>query len=639
MESLQRSDTFIIIPSQDSITVVHVRRLHPVLGILLCIPLSSLFSMGTSFARGESPQEIIAQQVPAALQVLDAYHTQNPVPSTRTLHVVYWTPSDRDPQPQYRERLTRTLFDIREFYRREMKRLGFGERTIRLATADDGLLTIHVVRGLHPYAKYQVQSGGAIRQECLPTLKAAGIDPDRETLVIFCNMSNWDPQAGTMSQNSPYYASGGLRNGTAWQVDSALLDADLLTKQEPLIRDGQYGKISVGRYNSIFVGGVCHELGHALGLPHNRERADEHAAFGTALMGSGNRTYGEERRGEGRGSFLTLCEGLRLASHPLFTGSEKGIDLPANAQLSDISVALAQDAKSFTLAGKVTADPPAYAVLGYMDPEGGSDYDATTTTAVPNAEGKFQLTCAALKLGKTAALRIVVCQANGGRINDQTFSMPYTVANDGTVDVSLFQARNRLKPLTAALQEKDPAQVQAELSKLEQALGDSPAEQLLRQVARTLAGSLSFQPGPAPVRVEGKECWLSDAQWKTGRVGWGKPVANRLPHESAALVVGGQLFPRGLYAHAPSSYVYDLGGKWQRLSGKAGLADGNEGSVVFVISGDGKELWRSKKITAGGLASFTLNVADVQELHFQVENANDGNGSDWGIWADPKLER
>ena len=72
-------------------------------------------------------------------------------------------------------------------------------------------------------------------------------------------------------------------------------------------------------------------------------RTNERATFGTALMGGGNHTYGEERRGEGRGTFLTLCEGLRLASHPLFTRSEKGIDLPANAKLSEVAVELEPD--------------------------------------------------------------------------------------------------------------------------------------------------------------------------------------------------------------------------------------------------------------------------------------------------------
>jgi hypothetical protein len=586
-----------------------------------------------------TPAELIAQQVPAALKILDHYHHTQPETGNRTLHIVYWTPADREPLPQYRERLSRTLFDIRDFYLREMKRLGFGERTIRLATDKDGLLTIHVVRGLQPYAKYDVASGSAIRRECLPTLKAAGIDADRETLVIFCNMSNWDPMTKKMSQNSPYYAGGGLRSGNAWQVDSALLDPDLLTNKESLITDGQYGKISVGKYNSIFVGGVCHELGHALGLPHNKERPDEQAAFGTALMGSGNRTYGDDRRGEGRGSFLTLCEGLRLASHPFFTGSVKGIDLPANAKLSDINVTLSEDSKSFTFTGRVTADPPAYAVIGYMDPQGGSDYDATTITAVPDAEGKFTLNCAALRPGKAAMLRIVVCQANGGRINDQTLAMPYTVAADGTVDVSAYLAKNKLQALTAAIKAQNKQQAETELAQLEQSATNSPSDKAVLDIARTLTATLTAKAGPAPAANNEQSCWLSDSTWKAARVGWGQPLVNRLPNDTVAMFVGGQFFKRGLYAHAVSNYTYELGGQWQRCTGQVGVADGHDGSVVFVITGDGRELWRSKKISEGTATPFDIKVTDVKELSLIVEDAGNGNGGDWGIWLDPKLER
>lgn len=595
--------------------------------------------LSTRTLLAQSPQELIAAQVPAALKIIDAYHTTNAVPSDRTLHIVYWTPADREPQQQFRERLTRVLFDIRDFYGREMERLGFGQRTVRLATDDDGLLKIHLVRGQRPYAHYNVESGRAIREECLPTLKAAGLDANKETIVLFCNMSNWDEKAGTMSQNSPYYASGGLRNGTAWQVDSALLDSDLLAKKEPLLRDGQYGKISVGRYNSIFVGGVCHELGHALGLPHNKERADERAAFGTALMGSGNRTYGEQLRGEGRGSFLTLGEGLRLASHPLFTGSSKGIDLPANAKLNDVEVKLAADGKAFTLTAKVTADPPPYALIGYMDPEGGSDYDATTITAVPDEQGNVELRCAALASGKAGRLRLVVCQANGGRINDETLAIPYTVRADGVVDLASFQAQQTLRPLTLALLKKNSAAVASELQKIEEKAGDDASARQLVEAARSLAATLESKARPVPAQAVGEALWLTDAQRESARVGWRRPAVNRLPNESLALFVGGQLFARGIYAHAPSNYVYNLGGKWKRLSGQAGLADGNDGSVVFVIEGDGQELWRSKKIANASLPTFEVDVSKVKQLTLRVEDAGDGTGSDWGVWVEPKLER
>lgn len=611
---------------------------HRRISFLVALTCCALWAGGT-LAYGQTADELIAMQVPAALKVIDAYHTAEAVPSKRTLHIIYWTPSDRDPAPHYRERLTRVLFDVRAFYLREMQRLGFGDRTIRLAVDADGLLTVHVVRGSKPYTEYNVQSGSAIRKECLPVLQAAGIHAEKETLIIFCNMSNWDPQSSVMSQNSPYYASGSLRNGTAWQVDSPLLDSDLIARKGPMLKDGQYGRISVGKYNSIFVGGVCHELGHALGLPHDAERATERPRYGTSLMGSGNRTYGEDRRGESLGSFLTLADGLRLASHPLFTGSAKGIDLPASAKLTDVMMELDQDAKSFTFSAKVTADPPAYAVIGYMDPSGGSDYDATTATAVPDAEGRFCLRCDALNAGKSGLLRVVVCQANGGHINDNMLSVPYSVSDGGIVDLTVYQSRTKLKPLIAALASKDDQAVQAELKKLEQTAGTSDGELLLLDVARTLAATLNFKPGPSPAAAQGTTCRLSDCQSKKVTVGWGQPVVNRLPNETVVLEVGGSLFARGLYAHAPSAYTYDLAGKWNRLTGSAGLADGHDGSVVFVIQGDGKELWRSPKITDASRTLIDLDVSNVKELTLTVEDAGNGNGSDWGVWLEPNLAR
>lgn len=602
---------------------------------LLCC--TALLSSLVVPSLGATPEEEITTQAPAALAILDAWQNDRPERAERAVHLVYWTPKDREPAPRYRERLSAVFEETRHFFAREMERNGLGPRTIRLVKEADGLCRIHLVRGTEPYAAYDVESGARIRRECVPVLRAAGLDPDKETIVIFCHMANWDPEKRVMSQNSPYYASGSHQKGTAWQVDSPLLDLALLATREPLLRDGQYGNISPGRYNSIFIGGVIHELGHALGLPHNRERPDQGALWGTALMGSGNRTYGEQLRGEGKGTFLTLGEALRLASHPMFSGSVKGFDLPPNARLSEVKFEARE--KSFLFSARVTADPPVYAIIGYLDPAGGSNYDATTVTTLPDSEGRFTLDCRALRPGKSAFLHVIVAQANGAMSSFNSFGseprFPYFVARDGTVDLTAALAREELRPLAEAVNANRAEDVAGELGKLEKT---KPAGRLL-EAARSLAATLQTKPGPAPVDAAGERCALDNAAPIDVSVGYGRPASNRLPGDDPFLIAGGQLYAQGLYAQAPARHRWALNGKWKRLTGIAALAGGRDGSVVMSIFADGRELWHSPRLDDGVTAPFEISVEGATELEFKVSDAGDGNRSDWGLWLQPVLHR
>ena len=583
------------------------------------------------------PLADIASQVPQAVATLNAYHGKLPASLPSKLHIIYWTPSDREPQPQYRERLSLVMETTADFYEKEMKRLSFPLRRLPLDRDADGLLKIHVVKGQQPYSHYEVKSGSEIRRECLPLLRQSGViknvSGDNETLVIFCNMSVWDAEKRTMSQNSPYYAGGTARGGTAWQVDSPLLDPALIREKGQVLKDKQYGNISVGRYNSIFVGGVIHELGHALGLPHNKERPDEEALFGTALMGSGNRTYGEELRGEGKGSFLTLAHALRLASHPLFTGSARGLEEQPKCAFSKLSFRAGE--KSITVTGKVESTLPTYAMVGYSDPEGNGNYNQASASTIPQQNGTFEITFDALEAGKRGELVLLACHVNGSTTERRGFC--YDVAKDGTPDISGVEAKLLLDDVVAKMQ-------WANLSGKEIVASLPPATQsagarLARAVAnRMLLTGEKPSTVPADVRAELKTLPLADALSKEQSVGWGKPAVNRFAEEPFYPAAGGRIFECGIYAHAPARHMYALGGKWTTLKGSCGMAQGREGSVVFVIKGDGRELWRSKKVEEG-VADFEVPLGNVHELELLVEDGGDGIRSDWGLWLNPEISR
>ncbi len=590
----------------------------------------------------------IAVQAPAARAILDTWQAQNPVKGDRFLRIVYWTPADREPAPQYRERLSKIMLDIQAFYGRELDRNGFGPRTFKMKKDPDGLLQMFVAHGDKPREHYSGDTGDEIRKDSMAALKAAGIDGDKETFLIFCNLGDWDAQKRSITGSSPYYASGTTRTGTAWQSDAPILNIDNLlnVSEADKVHSGQYGFITMAHYDSIFIGGIAHELGHALSMPHDLERPDQ-AAWGKALMGSGNRTYGEELRGDtnteskGGGTFLPFADALRLASHPSFCGSIKGFDGVSNAQLTDVK--FTTDGKKITYSAKVTANPPVYGVIGYMDPTGGQDYDATTATAIPDKDGRFILDCDALVKGKGGTLRVVTLQANGAASSAAAGAgtspqYPYNVAADGTVDLDTWNAQQQLSPLSVAISAGNRAGVEAVLKNLV-VQNASPA---VLEIARVQLANFDAKVGPSPADATGNTLFLSEAKPTSASVGWLTPTYNHLPVEENSdplLSAGGKFYARGIYAHAPASHVYDLSGKWSRLTGTAGAAQGKGASVVFVILGDGKELWRTKMVREGDATPFDVEVKGVSKLELRVEDGGNGNSSDWGLWLDPTLAR
>lgn len=97
-----------------------------------------------------------------------------------------------------------------------------------------------------------------------------------------------------------------------------------------------------------------------------------------------------------------------------------------------------------------------------------------------------------------------------------------------------------------------------------------------------------------------------------------------------------------LFAHATSYISYSLEpGKWNTFTFSMGLddvGDHDQGSVVYIVRGDGKELYRSpviRAMTSPVLAS--VPIAGVRKLELMVNNGGDTIASDEAYWIDPRL--
>ncbi len=150
--------------------------------------------------------------------------------------------------------------------------------------------TVQDVVALSGSCQHPAGHSGKVRKEVKDALARQDIDVDCQTSLIFQVLLAWEGNKAT--EIGPYVGGGNHLAGTAWVYDDSHLDPRLLGSKAP---GGYYGgPCSLGAFNSHYIGGVAHELGHAFGLPHDCQRKAETATRGSSLMGGGNHTYGQE---------------------------------------------------------------------------------------------------------------------------------------------------------------------------------------------------------------------------------------------------------------------------------------------------------------------------------------------------------
>ena len=344
-------------------------------GMLLFLACSMVSSKALAAGVAEDPagRALLLE----AQQTIAAYHAGH-APATNVLRVVYFVPKDGQPLSDYAERVDRVVNDVSDFYRDGLRRFGI-ETTGLPLERKDGKLVLHLVRGQLPASGYNANSDPA--HEIGLALKRT-MNINREYVLVLYALSDHEPD-GTYEFNAPFRGAPGSsqRNGLCHALDCELLDPLLLTETNRTIvfTSHAYNHVQLtdAQFNSWYLGGVAHELGHALGLPHDNGGSAE-KQFGTSLMGVGNLTYRQELWGGGdpehhlgrwvgpAPTYLGRASALQLAAHPLFTGSDRGRwdTLKSNFQTLHFSVTNGL----VRIQGVVTSSIPAYAVIGYVWP-------------------------------------------------------------------------------------------------------------------------------------------------------------------------------------------------------------------------------------------------------------------------------
>src|SRR5580698_9440912 len=133
--------------------------------------------------------------------------------------------------------------------------------------------------------------------------------------------------------------------------------------------------------------------------------------------------------------------------------------------------------------------------------------------------------------------------------------------------------------------------------------------------------------------------WLSSLDISQMTTGWSVAKANR-EISNGPLSIHGRKFDNGVGTHATSKFRVKLDGHAKSFTAEVGVDDsaGNQGSVEFIVIGDGKTLWRSGVLKGGSPAvPVDVNLKDVNILTLQVTDGGDGESNDHADWADAKI--
>lgn len=155
----------------------------------------------------------------------------------------------------------------------------------------------------------------------------------------------------------------------------------------------------------------------------------------------------------------------------------------------------------------------------------------------------------------------------------------------------------------------------------------------------------SGQGVTSPVAKALPSIYITDFNWTSAINAWGaaeKDLSNgeQATGDGTTITLNGQTYSRGLGIHANSTITYDLEAKYARFLTDVGVDDevGADGSVIFRVVLDGKELYNSGLMTGStATKSVDVDVTGGRQLQLIVGQDAD-NARDHASWGGARLK-